>query len=230
MRGRRKGFLDKLILQGMICLVLFGGIYMTEKMSFPAAEEVIEVFRIELEKDYSVKEIVDSTVTLGKAVLEKPVAVYGRILEQSSTEDFILPTDELTVTVFNGGIGSSDLSQGVSVASGSGIESSKGTGNFLEFFSNQEILVYCAKGGVVSEVVEEADGTYSISIQHDHAITTQYLGCTTVYTEPLSRVKQGDLIASVNQGGSNRLTFEIWEKGERIDPGKYLKTGQGQEV
>ncbi|GAB1475327.1 hypothetical protein MASR2M70_01590 [Bacillota bacterium] len=96
------------------------------------------------------------------------------------------------------------------------------TGKTVEYISEKEMQVYAAAGGTVSEIGKDTSGNSYIKIYHGNDMFSIYGGCTATYVQSLEKVKRGQILASVAAGEGNMLRFEIWNKGELIDPAKYL--------
>lgn len=223
MKRPDKKIRDKLVMQVFICIVLAGVIVVMERADFNLTNQAMAVFQNHIDKDYTVSEIAEGTVTLGKAIVEKPAEVYAKLMERSGSEDFIMPTDELTVSVFESGEEGTASGTGGAITQGAVIDEGTAVSeNTLEFVSEDEIVVYAAKGGVVAEIVDNEDGTKTLMLVHDSYITTKYMGCTEVYVKELQRVKKGEIIASVNSGKLNKLRFEIWYQDAKANPKDYL--------
>ena len=192
MRRPGKKTTNKLLTQIFISAAILGVMFIAQRGNIPVAQEAAAVFQNQFEKDYTISQIVSESAALGKTVLEKPAQIYARLREQTDTDHFILPTDEM-----------------------------------LEFVSEEEIQVYAANSGVISEIVfDENTSVFTVSISHDNQIITKYAGLTEVYVKELQKVKKGDIIASVaNPSGSaaNKLSFEIWENGKKTDPSAYME-------
>lgn len=84
-----------------------------------------------------------------------------------------------------------------------------------------ELQVYASCGGTVEEIL---DGR--IVISHGNGLQTVYAGCTSIYVEPLQKVRKGQLIASVAAGSKPQqepqLRFQILKQQQAVDIGDYL--------
>lgn len=80
-------------------------------------------------------------------------------------------------------------------------------------------------GTVISAAWSDASG-YVIAIQHEGNIVSVYKRNQTLLKKQGDRVVAGDPIALVgNSSGavkSDHLHFELWHRGEAVDPGKYI--------
>ncbi|MGI6752481.1 MAG: peptidoglycan DD-metalloendopeptidase family protein [Anaerovoracaceae bacterium] len=87
--------------------------------------------------------------------------------------------------------------------------------------AHRELQVHAAAGGTVSLVEREGDSKIRVEIAHGNDIFSEYRGCSRVYIKPLSKVKQGQIIAIVNKGQDNELSFSLRKGENRIDPAEY---------
>lgn len=101
--------------------------------------------------------------------------------------------------------------------------SGESLGESIVFVAHEELQVYASAGGTVSIVETEGNNKIRIEIAHGNDMFTEYRGCTDVYIKPLSKVKQGQIIASVRKGQSNELTFSLRLGGTKVDPTLYIR-------
>ena len=208
---KRLKFGEKLVIQIIICIFVIGAVFLLKQMKWDQSDEAIAVFQSYLQKDYTTEEVIDSTVTLGQTILETPISAYENLVGQTASQQFILPCDEITASVFESTMNKAEEGEIVSE-------------HTLEFVSDEEIQVYASNGGTVTELeYDEVSKRFSFCIIHENKIMTKYTGIGGIYVKDLQRVRKGDLIASIIPGESNQLTFEIWEDGVQQNPYEYIK-------
>jgi len=80
-------------------------------------------------------------------------------------------------------------------------------------------------GGVVTTITYIRGYGTTIIIDHGGGFYTVYSHVTNIQTTVDSEVKNGDIIAYMGDSGSingSKLHFEIWGKGQKLDPEKWL--------
>ena len=90
-----------------------------------------------------------------------------------------------------------------------------------------ENSVVCAAldGSIISAMWTDVDG-YSILLQHQGDMVTLYKHCQKLLHKVGDKVSAGTPIAltggTAAVGADNHLHFEIWYRGESVDPAKYI--------
>tara|TARA_B100000287_G_scaffold272055_1_gene256185 strand:- start:479 stop:1675 length:1197 start_codon:yes stop_codon:yes gene_type:complete len=85
--------------------------------------------------------------------------------------------------------------------------------------------VRCTMSGVVTTVTYIRGYGTTIIIDHGGGFYTVYSHVTNIQTNVDSEVRSGDVIAYMGDSGSingSKLHFEIWGKGQKLDPEKWL--------
>ena len=85
-------------------------------------------------------------------------------------------------------------------------------------------------GEIMSIETDIANGT-TITVKHNDDLTTVYSSLSSdVPVEVGAKVKKGDTIGYISDSGYDEykegahVHLEVWEKGEKINPEKYLLT------
>ena len=112
---------------------------------------------------------------------------------------------------------------------------SMGIGNILQphlaidFIANEGENVYSAYDGVVEKVEYDFLNGYSVTIDHGEGLKTYYGSLDQeVFVTEGQTVTAGDKIGTVATSNQkeyklgSHLHFEVFEKGENVDPSKYL--------
>ena len=85
--------------------------------------------------------------------------------------------------------------------------------------------IRCTMSGVVTTVTYIRGYGTTIIIDHGGGFYTVYSHVTNIQTNVDSEVRSGDVIAYMGDSGSingSKLHFEIWGKGQKLDPEKWL--------
>ena len=85
--------------------------------------------------------------------------------------------------------------------------------------------IRCTMSGVVTTVTYIRGYGTTIIIDHGGGFYTVYSHVTNIQTSVDSEVRSGDVIAYMGDSGSingSKLHFEIWGKGQKLDPEKWL--------
>lgn len=93
--------------------------------------------------------------------------------------------------------------------------------------SLQETAVKAILPGAVIKIYKENDSRRTIEIQHDHDIITVYSHCEDIKVKAGQWVNGGKEIATMAQSPispNGYLHFEVYEKGQAIDPNKFLNS------
>ena len=81
-------------------------------------------------------------------------------------------------------------------------------------------------GGVVTTITYIRGYGITIIVDHGGGFYTVYSHVTNIQTNVDSQVRNGDVIAYMGDSGSingSKLHFEIWGKGQKLDPEKWLR-------
>ena len=81
-------------------------------------------------------------------------------------------------------------------------------------------------GGVVTTITYIRGYGTTIIVDHGGGFYTVYSHVTNIQTNVDSQVRNGDVIAYMGDSGSingSKLHFEIWGKGQKLDPAKWLR-------
>ena len=85
--------------------------------------------------------------------------------------------------------------------------------------------IRCTMSGIVTTVTYIRGYGTTIIIDHGGGFYTVYSHVTNIQTSVDSEVRSGDVIAYMGDSGSingSKLHFEIWGKGQKLDPEKWL--------
>ena len=80
-------------------------------------------------------------------------------------------------------------------------------------------------GGIVTTITYIRGYGTTLIIDHGGGFYTVYSHVTNIQTSVDSQVRNGDVIAYMGDSGSingSKLHFEIWGKGQKLDPEKWL--------
>ncbi|HQC82891.1 MAG TPA: M23 family metallopeptidase [Bacillota bacterium] len=198
--NRRMG--KTMVRQVLICILILLIVIVAKKMDNAIVNNTYQAIRAQFTKEITFASIADS----GRAFIGKfkdgTTTVVASLMQGGKGLEFSTPSDVP-------GTYSASASQ-------------SGTGKTLEFTSEEEIQVYAAAGGTVSDIGLDAEGNKYIKIHHGNDLISLYGGCTNTYVQPLEKVKRGQMIGSVAAGEGYKLRFEIWNKGKLDDPSKYI--------
>ena len=81
-------------------------------------------------------------------------------------------------------------------------------------------------GGVVTTITYIRGYGTTIIVDHGGGFYTVYSHVTNIQTNVDSQVRNGDVIAYMGDSGSingSKLHFEIWGKGQKLDPERWLR-------
>lgn len=194
--------MKKMGVQALLCVLIFCFFTVTGNISVGSISGYSDAAIGYITKDYSIADIKDETVAAVSAAVEKPGEFYRAVTDSRTSQEFISPVDEISVSVFN---------------------EDEDSGDF-RYMSDESIVVHSSGRGMVESVIEEESGTgYTVTVRHDDGIISKYIGCTRVYAEEKESVGQGQVIAEVNNEGIRTLVFEIWKNGVKENPGEYIK-------
>ena len=93
---------------------------------------------------------------------------------------------------------------------------------FVDITAADDAPVYAIlDGAVVSAYWNDITG-YTIQMQHDNNLISIYRNCAELFYKSGDNVKAGTPIAVAGNAGAH-LQFELWHKGEAIDPAQFIK-------
>jgi len=97
---------------------------------------------------------------------------------------------------------------------------------FVDITAPVGTIICSALAGTVVSSGWEADGGYTVIIQHQSDIVSCYKHNQKLLVKAGDKVKAGTAIALLGESGSlekgNHLHFELWIKGEAVDPTQYI--------
>ncbi|MDI9493742.1 MAG: M23 family metallopeptidase [Bacillota bacterium] len=198
--NRRMG--KTMIRQVLICIIILLIVIVAKKMDNAIVNNTYQAIKAQFTKEITFASIADSGMAFIGKFKEGTTTVVASIMQGGRGLEFSTPSDVP-------GTYSASANQ-------------SGTGKTLEFTSEEEIQVYAAAGGTVSDIGLDAEGNKYIKIHHGNDLISLYGGCTSTYVQPLEKVKRGQMIGSVAAGEGQKLRFEIWNKGKLDDPSKYI--------
>ena len=86
--------------------------------------------------------------------------------------------------------------------------------------------IVAALDGTVILATYTADAGYVVQIQHTQNFVTVYKHCGSLMKTEGDKVKGGEVIALVGKSGNEKdtphLHFEVWHKGNPVNPAKYV--------
>lgn len=188
--------------QIVLCILILLIVVVAKKMDIAIVQSTYNVIKAQFTQNVTLSDIGDGAKSVFGKLKDGTITVVASLVDGKNGIKFTSPADI----------------KGTFSASYSGTD----LGKTVEFNSKDEIQVYAASGGTISEIGNDASGNKFIKIYHGNEIFSVYGGCTTTYVQSLEKVKRGQILASVAAGEGQMLKFEIWEKGTLIDPTKYL--------
>ena len=97
---------------------------------------------------------------------------------------------------------------------------------YIDITAPENSVVMSVLDGTVILTGWNDDSGYTITIQHENDIITTYKHNRKLLKKPGDKVSAGTPVALVGGTGSlstgEHLHFELWHKGEAIDPAKYI--------
>lgn len=198
-----------LIRQIVICILIVVVIIGIKKVNILAANNVLDVFKNEIHKEYELSSIYEKAADIIKKIPELPQKVYSKISAKKKEFAFNPPTDSENITAvfgesFNSAADSNSFQRG------------------MNFSSEKEMQVYSIGSGIVTEIATGNQYGRYIKVDHGNNAFSIYGGCTDIYVKPMQKVKSGDILASVSNHNNNQLHFELWINGEIVDPAQYI--------
>ena len=94
----------------------------------------------------------------------------------------------------------------------------------VDLTANPHESVLAVLDGTVIFAAYTAETGYVVQIQHSQNFVSVYKHCGTLMKHQGDKVKGGEVIALIGQGHQEKphLHFELWYKGNPVDPGKYV--------
>lgn len=102
------------------------------------------------------------------------------------------------------------------------LSSEEATSKTLKVEAEGETGVNCVLGGVVISV-NQFQQKVTILIQHELEIISSYQFEGKATVQRGERLQKGQLIGIIQEKGSKILSFDLWEEGNALAPGQYLK-------
>lgn len=188
--------------QIVLCILILLIVVVAKKMDISIVQSTYNVIKAQFTQNVTLSDIGDGAKSVFGKLKDGTITAVASLSDGKNGIKFSSPADTKgTFSVSSGGTDS---------------------GKTVEFNSDEEIQVYAASGGTISEIGNDASGNKYIKIYHGNEIFSIYGGCTTTYVQSLEKVKRGQILASVAAGEGQMLRFEIWDKGKLIDPTKYV--------
>ena len=205
-RGRvskkpKKSLGHTLIQQIIVCIIIILLIIVAKKMDIAMVNNAMETFHTQLSKDYTAQDMINTGKTAFNKVKDGSTTIVATFIRGDKMLQLSPPTDAI-------GTLTASLSQG---------------GSSVQYKAETELQVYAASGGTISEIGVNANQNNYIKITHGNSIISLYGGCTEVYVQPLEKVKKGQIIATVQEGEDQFLSFEVWVDGKLADPTDYVE-------
>ncbi len=192
-----------MIRQVLLCILILLIIVAAKKMDSAIVGNTYEAVREQFAKDFTITSIGDAGRSFMGKFRDGTTSVVASLTQGNKGLQFSTPSD-------------APGTYSVSATQGS-------SGKTMEFQSNEEIQVYAAAGGTISDIGTDAEGNKYIKIYHGNDLTSIYGGCAVTYVQPLEKVKRGQIIGSVAAEEGQKLRFEIWDDGKLTDPSDYIK-------
>ena len=99
----------------------------------------------------------------------------------------------------------------------------KGRNEGIDIAGNPGASVGAAEAGTVAAITEDADGVPIIVVQHGNDLLTIYANVDNITVRKGSRVKRGQKLAEVRDGGKSYVHFEVRNGFDSVDPIPYLE-------
>ncbi len=199
---RTKKLGKNLMLQLLACILIVVVIIGVKKADFVISNKVVDVFSNEMQKDITVENIFVGATEKVRELRDAFKSVSTQILHDNDTFAFNAPVDSLEqIPVFadSGGI--------------TGIQYT---------VTGDELQVFSAGDGTVTEIgTSDTIGKY-IKINHDNDVFTIYGNCSNIYVTPLQKVKKSNILASVAKAESAVFSFEMYKDGKPVDPNDFF--------
>lgn len=99
----------------------------------------------------------------------------------------------------------------------------KGRSEGIDIAGEPGAAVGAAEAGTVAAITEDADGVPIIVVQHGDDLLTIYANVTNITVKKGSKVKRGQKLAEVRDGGKSYVHFEVRNGFDSVDPIPYLE-------
>ena len=98
---------------------------------------------------------------------------------------------------------------------------------YLDIAAPENSVVSAVLNGTVINAGWDDENGYTVQIQHDNNLVSVYKHNSKLLVKSMDKVSAGTSIALVGNTGTlsngTHLHFELWHKGEPIDPAQYIK-------
>lgn len=207
---RRKNYGITLLKQLIACIVIVLLVIIIKKMDIAIVNKSLDKVHESLTKHYTVAEIFQSSKEILAKSKNIPDSITAAFKNSGNKLAFSPPTDvNAAITTFG-------EKKGYFESEYNGFERG------MKFQSDEELQVYSIGGGIVAEIGDTSQYGKYIRIVHADDIVSIYRGCTQTYVKPLEKVKKGQIIASISPENNGHLSFELWHKGEIVNPSSYI--------
>lgn len=213
--NRRKGkkVLRTMVMQIIICIFIVIAVISIKKANMTFTNRIFNIVETGIHMEFDIKEATLTAFNSVKKIPQLPVKVAGLFKNTDYTYGFIPPVDQgNVVSTF-----------------GSSYDSVMETGSFqrgVDYYSQaEELVVYSIGDGVIAEVANSNIYGDYIKVDHGDQVFSIYSKCTNIYVEKDQKISKGDILASVQTYGDSQscFHFELWIKGEIVDPNDYIK-------
>ncbi len=210
-KREKKNWIQTVLKQILVSILILLLVIVIKKLDLALLNQSMQTFQNYMSKDYTGIELIDSGKAVFSNAVELPKKVNEKLKESEKNLSFVPPADEeALISTF----GEKKAYLG---------SETNGFERGMKFSSDKELQVYAVAGGTVSEIQgNNENGKQIIKISHGNEIDSRYEGCTTVYVEPLQKVKRGQLIASIAPADENYLSFQLWVDQEIVNPASYI--------
>lgn len=99
----------------------------------------------------------------------------------------------------------------------------KGRNEGIDIAGQPGAAVGAADDGTVAAITEDADGVPIIVVQHGDDLLTIYANVDNITVKKGSKVKRGQKLAEVRDGGKSYVHFEVRNGFDSVDPIPYLE-------
>lgn len=205
-----KSYLDKLILQTFVCLILITMLLLVSNINTLYTNFIAQSIKETISWNMDLSSAIDTFSDL-KNIIPNAKSSFGSLANSEKEESFILPTKGTITSEF--GLRIHPISNEEKMHYGIDLSASIGT------------PILASIGGTVKQTGEdEVNGKFIKITSGD--IETVYAHCNKIYVEEKQLIKQGDIIAEVGNTGISsgpHLHFEIWQKDEAVNPLERIK-------
>ncbi|MBM7613586.1 M23 family metallopeptidase [Alkaliphilus hydrothermalis] len=197
-----KSILKKVLLQTIICLILFFAIFSMKNIDTNTTNIITEEISYRLTQEFDFKSNYFMAVEWGKNLVTKGEATLAAInFGQTNQRSFVMPMEGNIVANFN------EVNSTNSVP----LE-----GIIIEGMAGNEVVA--ADDGVVIEANANQGLGHYIVIKHRGEYISVYKHLQESKVEVNGKVVKGEVIGI----SSERLLFEVWQRKEAIDPLQFL--------